>query len=70
MRRLLLFSVVVSSDGIEPVRTIRWNLSLHPVLATIQYFNLKNRLLDSLVLKNVIVKEAVVSKFWTERTCS
>ena len=34
MRRLLLFSVVVSSDGIEPVRTIRWNLGLHPVLAT------------------------------------
>ena len=34
MRRLLLFSVTVSSDEIEPVRTIRWNLGLHPVLAT------------------------------------
>ena len=31
MRRLLLFGVAVSSDGIEPVRTIRWNLGLHPV---------------------------------------
>ena len=34
MRRLLLFSEAVSSDGIEPVLTIRWNLGLHPVLAT------------------------------------
>ena len=34
MRRLLPFSEAVSSDGIEPGLTIRWNLGLHPVLAT------------------------------------